>query len=241
MIRYPNLCSLIELNNSEVVGEVGQKLAEVSRDSSFSEAIKVLTQGKCLIRASKLHTEKTYQVSPKTSRRIPTHTDSGIDQFLENVRKKKFKHYPSRQHSVFCFSAPVNDLLTYAKDVPRLYGGYHLFVLAPNGSKYFQSKSVVDFYTSLHADDISNVVIWNDDGDKSSSAINEKSAKESASLYWQNGVYNLRSVQYKSSGNREVFFEPNGAYWAFSILEMDREAKERFLPLDKYIYNCLEK
>ena len=220
--EFPSLLSLSEADPS-IPLPAGNELADVLSSPKYSEAADAFRAGKVLIRASGKHVEPFFISAPKTTKRKPTHTNVEADQFIEATRRKKFKRYPSRQKSVFCYVAPTSKITTFSKSIPRIYGNSHYLIFPPNGSSYFQSKETNDFYTSQFYTDIENWVC------AGSGSRFRTEAQKAAIAYWQSGINKLRAIK---PGLIEVFFEAAGPYYAISLLALKRESGKGF---DQYI------
>jgi len=119
-----------------------------------SDAVKeMLKSGKVLVRNSNNKAHSYYR-GPSRNRK-PVDSNQSTDDFFEKYRKKYWPDIPSRRKATFSFSAKVTSRSLDAYEVSDFgYGSQLLVVIPKNGTKYFQSKYIKDFFDSTLSNDI---------------------------------------------------------------------------------------
>lgn len=130
-----------------------------SATKTCSEAMKIAhTQKKALIRASARSGFGSF-LKPRGTKRKPIDTNANVDEFFEKFRKKNYPKVPSRQNSAFAYCVKIEDDWKPTVPMPAMmYGSNSFFVLAKNGTPYFQTNNVKyqDFTESTLNTDIEN-------------------------------------------------------------------------------------
>lgn len=186
------LISLREIADKVVKDK--QVIEDVLTSSKYSQAVKLMKQGKVFIRLTKKPDD--YFFMNRTTKRPPKDTPKQIDDAVEKARRDNFPSYPSRQNGTFCYPMTISN---WSKD--PIYGSNGYCILPMNGFKIFQHPDILDFWGSEPFND------FKDEGDE-----------KGLIRYWKEGIVDINKIQFSGMGRvgPEIWF--TGPYFAVNIV-----------------------
>jgi len=105
-----------------------------------SKAVDMFKNNKVFVRGMGNKKETTFEIPEITYKRKPADTPYKIDEFVEQFRAKFFDNVASRQHAAYCVFGNKTTDTGY---------GNEYFAFPTNKCKFFQSKTIADFYQSV--------------------------------------------------------------------------------------------
>ena len=157
------------------------------------------------------NSDTSYFRSAAIKVRSSVDTPMRIDKYVEKFRRMHFSSIPSRQKSVFCYLTKGE----FPYETEGIGFGPNQFVILPkDGSSYFQSLDVEDFYDSYPYGKVNHFVFWDalQYLNLEPKEICEKKADGALEDYFREGITILLQLK---PGNHEVIIEHKG-YYAFS-------------------------
>ena len=194
------MISLKEVTNQVQFKEQFEK---VRKDPSFSKSMSLLHKGVALIRGT-YNQELFYYRSPGQKERKPRDSESDVDNFFEDYRKKNYPKIASRKKAVFAF---IN--------FDAEYGNRNMLIFPKNGSKYFQSFESHDFFKSEAYFAAEAIIKGKEEFYRKAGFYKgNKGPQEVLSDYFENGT---TAPEKMKDDFREVIIEHKG-YWAFELI-----------------------
>lgn len=200
------------INTSESIPE----LIETKIKKQCSIAWLAFMKGRGLVRGVREGIGKDYAFVKHLNKRTPKDSRKEIDEYVEEFRKEHFPNIPSRQYSAYSYCFNSSKLPAQISPASLSYGRNHL-VFAVNGTTYFQSNKIDDFYQSAPYQAVSNYASEKQRYDKNPDPEEEKylaKDKERAdfelSKYFKNSKDSLSTL---AVNKNEVLFNYTKGYY----------------------------
>ena len=192
------------------------ELIETKIKKQCSIAWQAYAKGKGLVRGVREGISKDYAFIKHLNKRTPKDSKKEIDEYVEEFRKDHFPNIPSRQYSAYAYCFNSSKIPAQLPAFGNLYGRPHL-VFAVNGTTYFQSNKIDDFYHSQPYQAISNYASEKQRYEKNPDPENEKyltKDKEIADFalsgYFKNSKDSLPTL---AVSKKEVLFSYTKGYY----------------------------